>query len=49
MKVLGTELTYPPNHDLLAFLLPLQHGTGANTESAPNRRGHGNLPLGRES
>ena len=45
MQIGGGKPSNTPDYDPLAFLMPLQRGTRANTELPPNRRRNRDLPL----
>ena len=48
MKILGAVLTDPPDDDVLAFLLPLEHGPGTDAKAPTHGRWDRDLTLRRE-
>lgn len=45
MNVLRREGGGTADHDLVALVVPLEDGPGSYTQTTPNFRGNGNLPL----
>jgi hypothetical protein len=45
VEICRSKATDTSNNDLLALLMPLEHGTGADTELPPNGGGNRDLAL----
>jgi len=46
MNILGRVLSSPAHDDVLAILIPLEHGPGSDPELAPDLHGNRYLALG---